>query len=143
MTDRDPLEERPGQVAAPAFPPAAPPASGVFRVALAPAPAPETPTKRRPGFSIVLKLTGLVALVLLPVEAVLLAAGHHYWQEIAHTETRAHLSGLATSRAELVKAQTELLRQHVALSADRGEFRLLLAALKTGGDHPEARASAE
>src|SRR4051794_3697920 len=109
MPDREPLEERPGQPATSALAPA----SVAQHVTVAPAPAPETRTKRRSGVSIVLKLTGLVALVLLPVEAVLLAAGHHYWRGMTEAETRAHLSGLAASRAELVKAQTELLRQRV------------------------------
>src|SRR4051794_201145 len=102
MAVRDPHEDASEGGATPALPRKKTDPPGPAKRAREPA------GTRKHGISIVLKLTGLVALVLLPVELVLLAAGHHYWREMVKTETRAHLSGLATNRAELVQAQIQL-----------------------------------
>ena len=81
--------------------------------------------------SVALKLTLLVGLALALLLTVLLAGSWFYWRRVIQDQADAHLSAVAASRRDMVKAQIALLLQRVELNTDRGEMRGFLFELET------------
>lgn len=79
--------------------------------------------KQRRHLSVVLKLTLLFGFTFTVLLSTLLTASGYYWLKARQRQMQAHLSGVATSRREIVRAEIELLRQRIELNTDRGEFR--------------------
>ena len=99
----------------------------------------ETPARRH-RISVVLKLTLLVGLTLALLLAVLVTANGLFWQGVLRKTVDSHLSGVAVSRRDMVRAEFALLRQRVELSAHRGEIRGFFYGLTNGSLTEENRA---
>ncbi len=81
--------------------------------------------------SLVAKLTLFMGLTLGVLIAELLAAGFFFGREILRENIHAHLSSVASSRHDMVRAHLSQLQQRAELLADHGEFRGLFHNLKT------------
>src|SRR5262249_20185112 len=99
----------------------------------------ETPGPRR-RLSVVLKLTLLVGLTLAVLLAVLVTANGLFWQGVLRKTVDSHLSGVALSRRDMVRAEISLLRQRVELTANRGEVRGFFYGLANGSVTEQNRA---
>jgi len=96
------------------------------------------PSVRR-GVPVVLKLTLLVGLTLALLLAVLVTANGLFWRSVLRKTADSYLSGVASSRRDLVRAQISLLRQRAELNADRGELRGFFYGLSQGSPSEENR----
>ena len=82
------------------------------------------------------KLTLLVGLTLAALIAVVLTVGFGFGREIFREQIDAHLSSVASSRLDMVRAHIVQLQQRAKLLADHGEFRGLIHNLATGQPDP-------
>jgi len=98
----------------------------------------EAPAGRR-GIPVVLKLTLLVGLTLALLLAVLVTANGLFWRNVLRQTVDSHLSGVASSRRDMVRAQISLLRQRAELNADRGELRGFFYSMAQGAPSEENR----
>jgi signal transduction histidine kinase/ActR/RegA family two-component response regulator len=79
------------------------------------------PARRR--IPVAVKLTLFVGLTLALLLAVLVTANGLFWQGVLRKTVDSHLSSVASSRRDMVRAEIALLRQRTELNTDHGELR--------------------
>ncbi|EDY19440.1 integral membrane sensor hybrid histidine kinase [Chthoniobacter flavus Ellin428] len=84
--------------------------------------------------SLVFKLTLLVGLTLAVLVATIVVANGLFWQSVLRKTVDNHLSAMAVSRRDTLRAQMAQLQQRVELNTDRGELRGYLSSLSNGTD---------
>lgn len=119
-------------IANPSVPPPSLAALGAPQTATPVEPRAAAASPRR--FSLVFKLTLLVGLTLAILVTALVVANGFFWQSVLRKTVDNHLSSMAASRRDTLRAQMAQLQQRVELNTDRGELRGYLSSLTNGNE---------
>jgi signal transduction histidine kinase/ActR/RegA family two-component response regulator len=93
--------------------------------------------------TVVARFTLLVGLTLALLVGAMVVANGLFWQSVIRKTMDQHLSGLAASRRDMVRAQVMQMRQRVELNTDRGELRGFLWERANGQVSTENRTWAQ
>lgn len=97
----------------------------------------------RRRYPLVFKLTLIVGITLACLVATMVVANGLFWRGVLHTTVDQHLSSVAATRRDMVRAQVAQSRQRVEIHADRTELRGYLMELAKGEPASDVRKVAQ